>query len=67
MAAMQHTTGMDLKLRRTAARITQHQIAEHMGVRNQFISQIEARAVVTPATVERYMAALAAVASTAAA
>jgi transcriptional regulator with XRE-family HTH domain len=63
MAAMQHTTGMDLKLRRTAARVTQGQIAEFMGVRKQFISQLEARAVVRPATVERYEAALAAVAT----
>ena len=60
---MQHTTGMDLKLRRMAARVTQDQIAGHMGVRKQFISQIEARAVVPPATVDRYRAALAAVAT----
>jgi transcriptional regulator with XRE-family HTH domain len=62
MAAMQHITGLDLKLRRTAARVTQMQIAEHMGVRNSFISQIEARAVVRRETAERYLAALAAVA-----
>lgn len=66
MAAMQHITGLDLKLRRTAARVTQAQIAEHMGVRSQFISQIEARAVVRRETAERYMAALAAVAPAAA-
>jgi transcriptional regulator with XRE-family HTH domain len=59
---MQHITGLDLKLRRTAARVTQTQIAEHMGVRSQFVSQIEGRAVVRKETAERYLAALAAVA-----
>ena len=67
MAVMPNVTGLDLKLQRTAARVTQRELAEQLGVRAQFISQVEARAVVKPATAERYVAALAAVANTKAA
>ena len=63
---MPATTGLDLKLRRTAARVTQRQLADHLGVRAQFISQVEARAIVRQDTAERYLAALAAVATAAA-
>lgn len=59
-------TGLDLKLRRTAARVTQRALAEQMQVRSQRISQIEALAVVRPVLVDRYVAALAAVATDAA-
>lgn len=56
-------SGLDLKLRRTAARVTQIDLATHMNVRAQRVSQIEALAVVRPQLVERYEAALAAVAT----
>jgi DNA-binding XRE family transcriptional regulator len=62
-ACMEATTGLDLKLKRTAARATQRELAEHMGVKGQFISQIESRAVVRQQTADRYLAALAAVAN----
>lgn len=50
--------GLDLKLRRTAAGVTQREIAERMGVSAQFVSHIEARRVVRAATASRYVAAL---------
>lgn len=56
-------TGLDLKLRRTAARVTQKMLAARMGVQSQRISQIEALAVVRETTADRYVAALAAVAT----
>lgn len=56
-------SGLDLKLRRTAARVTQIDLATQMSVRPQRVSQIEALAVVRPQLVERYEAALAAVAT----
>lgn len=59
-------TGLDLKLRRTAARVTQIDLGAQMGVRAQRVSQIEALAVVRPHLAERYVAALAAIAKDAA-
>jgi transcriptional regulator with XRE-family HTH domain len=59
-------TGLDLKLRRTAARVTQRRLAEQTGWKAQYVSQVEARAVVPPATADRYVAALAALATDAA-
>lgn len=56
-------TGLDLKLRRTAARVTQIDLGAQMGVTPQRVSHIEALAVVPPTAAERYVAALAAVAS----
>jgi predicted transcriptional regulator len=59
-------TGLDLKLRRTAARITQVRLAAQADWKPAYVSQVEARAVVPPATAERYVAALAALATDAA-
>ena len=55
-------TGLDLKLRRIAERVTQRELAVQMNVRPQRISQIEALAVVKAPLATRYVAALAAVA-----
>lgn len=56
-------TGLDLKLQRTAARVTQRVLAAQMGVKPQYLSQVEARAIVPPETADRYLAALATVAT----
>jgi transcriptional regulator with XRE-family HTH domain len=53
------TTGMDLKLERTAARVTGRALARTMGLSHSRISAVEAYAVVTPEMVARYRAALA--------
>lgn len=55
---MRSTTGLDLKVERIRARITATLLAQEMGVTRQRISAIEASAVVTPDTVERYRASL---------
>lgn len=64
--AVETRTGLDLKLARTAARVTQVALAERMGVRPQRVSQIEALAVVRPVLADRYVAALATLAKDAA-
>ena len=51
-------TGLDLKLERTAARVTGRAIARAMGVSSSRIGHIEALAVVTPEMVIRYRSAL---------
>jgi plasmid maintenance system antidote protein VapI len=52
------TTGLDLKLERVAARVPGRALAEALGVSDGRVSHIEALAVVTPAMVLRYHAAL---------
>ena len=52
-------TGMELKLRRVERRVKVVELARHMGVTHPRVSQLEALAVVTPAAVEKYLAALA--------
>lgn len=52
-------SGLDLKLERTAQRVTARAIARVMGVSFTRIAHVEGSAVVTPATVARYRAALA--------
>lgn len=51
-------TGLDLKLRRTAARLDAQDVAAKMGVTPARVSQIEALAIVTDRTAARYIAAL---------
>lgn len=51
-------TGLDLKLRRTAARLDAQDVASAMGVTPARVSQIEALAVVTEKTAHRYLAAV---------
>jgi len=53
------TTGLDLKLERTAQRVQATAIARTMGVSTSRIGHVEASAVVTPQMAERYRAALA--------
>lgn len=52
-------SGLDLKLERTAARVTGTDIARVMGVSKSRVSAVEAYAVVTPEMVVRYRAAIA--------
>lgn len=52
-------TGLDLRLRRTAANVKVFELAARMGVHSSRVSQIEALADVTPQTQARYLAALA--------
>ena len=52
-------TGLELKVRRTAARVKAYKLAERMGVASPRVSQIEALAEVSPETEQRYLAALA--------
>jgi len=52
-------SGLDLKLERTAQRVTATLIAHTMGVSTSRIGHVEASAVVTAAMVYRYRAALA--------
>lgn len=51
-------TGLELKLRRTAARIRGREIAGVMGVTASRVSAIEREAFPTPETQRRYLAAL---------
>lgn len=51
-------SGLDLKLRRTAARLKVQDVAGRMGVKPARVSQIEALAVVTDETATRYQQAL---------
>lgn len=51
-------TGMDLRLRRTAARVTQTALARRLGVSRQAIGNVELLQYPTPAAAERYLAAL---------
>ena len=51
-------TGLDLKLRRVAARVTGRALAAEMGVGPSRITQIEREAYPTPETERRYLAAL---------
>lgn len=53
------TSGLDLKLRRVAARVKVQAIAARMEVSASRISTIENQAVVTEDAAERYLAALA--------
>lgn len=55
---IQTPSGLDLKLERVAARVTQRAIARAMGVGSTRVSHIEALAVVTPDVVARYRAAI---------
>ena len=54
-----NTTGLSLKLQRTARRVKARDLAEAMGVKHPRVSQIEAQALVTDQTAERYLSALA--------
>lgn len=51
-------TGLDLRLRRTAARVKTRELADAMGVHSSRVSQIEALAEVTDETATRYTEAL---------
>jgi plasmid maintenance system antidote protein VapI len=53
------TTGLELKLERTAQRVTGTAVARAMNVSNSRVSAIEAYAVVTPEMAARYRAAIA--------
>lgn len=53
------TTGLDLKLERTALRIRVKELALAMGVSEARISNIESRHIVTDAAAAKYRAALA--------
>lgn len=53
------TTGLNLKLLRTAARLRQYHIGNVMGVSASRIAAIERESVVTVETERRYLAALA--------
>jgi transcriptional regulator with XRE-family HTH domain len=53
------TTGLDLKLERTAQRVTGRAVARAMGVSSSRIGHVEASAVVTPDFAARYRAAVA--------
>ena len=53
-----HRTGLDLKLARTAAMVTQTELAQRMGVTRQAVSNVEARYHVPGPTVQRYLDAL---------
>lgn len=61
------TSGLDLKLERTAARVSVKELAARMDVSPARISTIESRAVVTERAAEKYRAALAALPAVAAA
>jgi transcriptional regulator with XRE-family HTH domain len=50
--------GIDLRLKRVAARITAKEVAREMGVGSSRISHIETRDRVPQAAAERYLAAL---------
>ena len=56
-------TGMELKLRRVAARVKGVELAKAAGRSSAWVSTIEARAYVLPADVDRYVAALATLAT----
>lgn len=51
-------TGMELKLRRIAARVKQHDVATEMGVTKSRVSGIEREHYPSPESVKRYLAAL---------
>ena len=51
-------TGLDLRLRRTAAFVTQTSIARELGVSRQAVGNIEALLRPSPTAVERYLQAL---------
>lgn len=53
-----HVTGLDLKLQRTAAGVTQVALARRMGRSRQSVSIIERSYRPRPAAVERYVRAL---------
>jgi transcriptional regulator with XRE-family HTH domain len=53
------TTGLDLKLERTAARVRVKDLALAMGVTSGHVSNLEARAIVTDESATKYRAALA--------
>jgi DNA-binding XRE family transcriptional regulator len=55
-------TGLDLKLRRVAAGVTQTELAGHLGITRQAVGNVEARAHVSGRICERYLDALAGVA-----
>ena len=58
MFSMLNVTGKDLKLKRVAADVKAYVLASEMGVASSRVSQIEALAIVTAETAERYTAAL---------
>jgi len=51
-------TGLDLRLRRTAAFVTQTSIARELGVSRQAVGNVEALVRPSPTAVERYLQAL---------
>lgn len=51
-------TGMELKLRRVAARVKGTELARAMGITSSRISAVEREAVVTPEMARRYLDAL---------
>ena len=53
------TTGLDLKLERTALRVRTKELALAMGVSQARVSNIESRAIVTDEAASRYRGALA--------
>lgn len=57
-ATVQHPTGLDLKLARTACQISQTALAQALGVSPQAISNLEARLRPTSTAAARYLAAL---------
>lgn len=59
MFSILNVTGKDLKVQRVAAGVKAFVLAAEMGVASSRVSQIEALAIVTAETAERYAAALA--------
>ena len=53
------TTGMDLRLARTAARVQQRQLAARLGVSRATVNRYEGLAAVPDGKAERYLEALA--------
>ena len=54
MAPVRNIPGLTLKLERVAARLSQRQIAEGMGVSESRVSKLEAEAFVTDSAAQRY-------------
>lgn len=58
VAPRRSTTGLDLKLRRVAAFVTQAELASTLGVSRQRVTSLEAEGRPAPTAVARYLAAL---------
>lgn len=58
MPIIWHMTGLELKVRRVAARVKAIDLAQAMGVSASRVSSIEREAVVSSAASKRYLAAL---------